>query len=168
MLPPLSPFGHGMRVRRVLSWALEHDYEAGQRFVASLVVEVRAAGGFRPGSENYVGDDAIQNARSAFEMEGYALASDGDLRAKILDNLSSIEMTEALRAYVRRAQRGALDAALVAGTGKDLAEAAAAHVLLRLYGTYPNSANFRALLGQAFLRHARVLVAVMRQLNWGP
>ena len=128
----------------MLSWALEHNYEAGQRCVALLVAEVRAAGGFRLGSENNVGDEAIQNARAAFGTEGYELASDGDLRPQILENLSSIEMTEALRAYVRRTQRGALDAALVTGTGKDLVEAVAAHVLLRLYGTYPASSNFPA------------------------
>jgi len=35
---------------------------------------------------------------------------------------------------VRRAKRGAADAALVTGTGKDLLEAVAAHVLQQRYG----------------------------------
>jgi len=39
----------------------------------------------------------------------------------------------------------------VAGTGKDLMEATAAHVLETLRGGYPAGANFHALLGMAFV-----------------
>jgi len=52
---------------------------------------------------------------------------------------------------VRRARRGVLDAALVTGTGKDLVEAVAAHVLVQRFGNYSNNANFPTLLGQAFV-----------------
>jgi hypothetical protein len=43
-----------------------------------------------------------------------------------------------------------LDAALVTGTGKDLVGAVAAHVLAERFGSYPQTANFPTLLGQAF------------------
>ena len=42
------------------------------------------------------------------------------------------------------------DAALLVGTGKDLLEATAAHVISELFGHYPHQANFPTLLGQAF------------------
>ncbi len=66
----------------------------------------------------------------------------------MLDHLSGAEL--ALESYVRRAKQGAEDAALLAGTGKDLVEATAAHVLNQIYGHYPSTINFPALLGQAF------------------
>lgn len=59
-------------------------------------------------------------------------------------------MTTALEAYVRRAQRGSEDGALLVGTGKDLLEATAAHVITEKYGQYSHQANFPTLLGQAF------------------
>ena len=43
-----------------------------------------------------------------------------------------------------------MDAALVTGTGKDLLEATAAHVLQELWGGCSERANFPTLLGQAF------------------
>lgn len=52
---------------------------------------------------------------------------------------------------MRRAKRGAADAALVTGTGKDLLEATAAHILVKRYGSYSQNANFQGLLGQAFV-----------------
>jgi Abortive infection C-terminus len=59
-------------------------------------------------------------------------------------------MSDALESYVRRAQRGSEDAALLVGTGKDLLEATAAHVVNEKYGQYPQHAQFPTLLGQAF------------------
>ena len=52
---------------------------------------------------------------------------------------------------MRRAKRGVGDAALITGTGKDLLEATAAHVLMQRFGSYPSSSNFPTLLGQAFI-----------------
>ena len=60
-------------------------------------------------------------------------------------------MTDALRSYVRRAKRGVEDAALGVGTGKDLLEATAAHVVREKFGGYSSNANFPTLLGQAFV-----------------
>jgi len=88
---------------------------------------------------------------SAFAAEGYELSSDGDLRPRLLDSLTGLELPDALDAYVRRAKRGAFDAALVTGTGKDLLEAVAAHVLQQRYGAYSTTSNFPTLLGQVFV-----------------
>lgn len=143
--------GKAKRVRGVLSWALENDPQAGGRFVASLISLIRGCGGFRESSPNFVGVQVIRDAADAFRAEGYELASDGDLRPLLLDNLSGTALSEALDAYVRRAKRGASDAALVTGTGKDLLEAVAAHVLQERWGSVPSGNNFPTLLGQTFV-----------------
>jgi hypothetical protein len=145
------PSGKAKRVRGVLQWAIENDNEKGERLVYLLVALIRGVGGFREGSSNFVGADEIQNLRQAFASEGFTLAENGELLPTVLDALAGQELTGALRAYVRRAQRGALDAALVAGTGKDLLEATAAHVLVERFGHYAESANFPTLIGQAFV-----------------
>jgi len=142
--------GKAKRVRAVLSWALEHDPERGERLVAQLIAHVQACGGFRPSSKNYVGSEAIENARGAFRPSGFKLGSDGDLRPMVLDSLSGAALTDALKAYVVRAKRGVEDAALLTGTGKDLLEATAAHIVQEIWGSYPGTANFPTLLGQAF------------------
>lgn len=146
-----KPIGKEKRIRQILSWALEHEPQRGSALVGHLVALIRGSGGFRPTSQNYVGQEGIENARAAFMAEGYELALNGDLRPMLLDDLSGAQLTDALRAYVRRAQVGASDAALVTGTGKDLLEATAAHVLVERFGSYPSTANFPTLLGQAFV-----------------
>jgi hypothetical protein len=145
-----TPAGKKRRVRQVLSWALEHDEERGAELVARLIATVRACGGFRPASPNFVGEDPIKNAQAAFAAEGFQLADDGELRPTLLQGVEDPATPAVLRSYVRRAQRGSADAALVVGTGKDLLEATAAYVLLATYGTYQETANFPTLLGQAF------------------
>lgn len=143
--------GKAKRIRAVLSYAIDTEPEAGGKLVEALIAKIRASGGFRDSSENYIGSSAIQQAVDAFASEGYALAQDGALSPKKLDSLSGKELTEALRSYARRAQRGAEDAALISGTSKDLLEATAAHVISVKYGSYPQQANFPALFGQAFV-----------------
>jgi len=143
--------GKAKRIRATLNWALENDYEAGGHLVTSLVALVRGHGGFREASPNYVGSDAIANLVSAFDDEGFELSVDGHLRPKILENLSGTVLTEALMAYVRRAKRGVHDAALITGTGKDLLEAVAAHILEQRYGGYSTTSNFPTLLGRVFI-----------------
>jgi hypothetical protein len=146
-----QPVGKAKRVRNVLYWTMDNAPEKGEFFVASLVSLVRGCGGFRPESPNYVGSDCIKSAIDAFRPEGYELTLDGELRPMILDNLSGTALTEALESYIRRARRGVMDAALVTGTGKDLLEATAAHILQELWGTYSERNNFPTLLGQAFV-----------------
>lgn len=142
--------GKAKRVRAVLSWALDNDVTAGERFVANLIAHIQGCGGFRSSSQNYVGAEAIEDAVHAFRSEGFELTADGELRPLLLTGLTGIAMTTALKAYVRRARKGVTDAALVTGTGKDLLEATAKHVLLEVWGTCPET-TFPGLLGQAFV-----------------
>lgn len=143
--------GKAKRVRSVLTWAIEHSFENGRGFVEQLVSLIRSCGGFRDGSPNHVGIEAITSLREAMVSEGFVLASDGELRPAALDSLSGAELTEALAGYVRRAQKGAEDAALLVGTGKDLLEAISAHVLRECWNQDSAQPNFPTLLGQAFV-----------------
>lgn len=143
--------GKAKRVRGALSWALENNPSSGENLVESLLSFLRASGGFRPSSSNYVGGEAITNAIAAFRTEGFTLTIDGELQPQMLENLSGAALTTALESYIRRAKRGAEDAALLAGTSKDLLEATAAHILVERNGNYPKGANFEGLLGMAFV-----------------
>ena len=146
-----QPVGKAKRLRSVLSQALNDNFNAAQRLTDILVNHIRGLGGFRSTSSNYVGEEAIHNLRAAFAVEGFVLTADGELSPKVLDSLSGAELTEALSTYVRRAQRGADDAALLTGTGKDLLEATAAHVLVEVWNKNNPPHVFPALLGQAFV-----------------
>ncbi|MDO8944068.1 MAG: abortive infection family protein [Desulfobacterales bacterium] len=145
-----KPVGKAKRVRAVLTWALDNATNAGEVLCASLVALIKSSGGFREGSANFVGQEAIANAIDAFRAEGYVLGADGELRPLVLDTLQGIELTAARRTYVRRARMGSTDAALMVGTGKDLLEATAAHVITERFGAYKYQDNFPTLLGQAF------------------
>jgi len=143
--------GKAKRIRGTLNWALENNTSGGEALVESLLSFLRASGGFRPGSPNYVGAEAITNAIAAFCAEGFTLAQDGELQPQILENLAGADLSTALESYIRRAKRGAEDAALLSGTSKDLLEATAAHILVERNGNYPQGANFEGLLGMAFV-----------------
>lgn len=143
--------GKAKRVRAVLSWAIDNNASAGSKLIEQLLSKIKASGGFREQSSNFVGNEAIENAVSAFSAEGYELTRDGEIRPKVLDSLKGKQLTQALLAYARRAQKGAQDAALLSGTGKDLLEATAAHIIQTKYGSYPSGANFQGLLGQAYI-----------------
>ncbi|MCF7817823.1 MAG: abortive infection family protein [Kiritimatiellales bacterium] len=143
--------GKEKRVRATLSWALENNEEGGQSLVSLLIDFLRSRGGFRLDSPNFVGVYPIQNLQAAFAEEGFSLTEDGELRPNNLESLSGTELTSALEAYVRRAQKGNEDAALLTGTSKDLLEATAAHVIQEKWGSYSDRSNFPTLLGQAFV-----------------
>jgi hypothetical protein len=149
--PGRQPIGKMKRLRATLSWAIENNASGGEQLVAGIVDLLRSCGGFRPDSPNYVGTEPIQNAISVFRSEGYDLSGDGQLRPQILESLSGEELTSALESYVRRAKQGAADAALLVGTGKDLLEAVAAHLVRERYGQDPGTTNFPTLLEGAFL-----------------
>lgn len=142
--------GKAKRVRAVLNWAIENDYNAGEKFIAHLLDLLRAVGGFRYESPNHVGTEAISNAIEVFKAEGIALGSDGIVSPLVIDNLPLVEQEKALNAYIQRAQKGSSDGALLVGTGKDLLEAVSAYIIQIKIGTYPTTANFPTLLGQAF------------------
>ena len=144
-------YGKAKRVRAVLSQALSDNLECAQNLTALLIGQIRGLGGFRNTSPNFVGNEAICNLQAAFALEGFILTDEGELSPRLLDSLNGSDLTEALSRYVRRAQRGSEDAALVSGTGKDLLEATAAHVLQELWGSYSAGSNFPTLLGQAFV-----------------
>lgn len=96
--------GKAKRVRAVLYGALEEAPAEGSKFILGLLSKVRACGGFRPSSDNFVGLEAVENTRAAFESEGYVLASDGSISAKVLDSMRGAELSEALRRYAERAK----------------------------------------------------------------
>ena len=99
--------GKAKRIRYILTWALDHNPDAGERFIQSLISLIRSCGGFRSASPNYVGAEAIANAQEAFKAESFLLTADGELQQYLAQNLSGAAMTAALEAYVKRAQRGA-------------------------------------------------------------
>ena len=138
------------RVRAVLTRAFDNAPEKGEELVAALVGTVRGCGGFRTDSPNFVGKEALDSAIAAFKEAGFVLATDGVLSPVVLDNLTGTELTEALEAYVTRAKRGVEDAALLVGTGKDLLEATAKHVIIRRMSIEPGQMDLPTLLGQAF------------------
>src|SRR5580704_11074056 len=94
--------GKAKRVRAVLYWGVEHSPDKTEEFVAALISLVRGKGGFRAGSSNFVGEEAILDAREAFRSEGYVLSAEGELYTSTLDNLAGVTLTTALEAYVRR------------------------------------------------------------------
>lgn len=143
--------GKAKRVRYVLNWALEFNLDSGEKLLVALLNLVRGVGGFRKESSNYVGEEKIINLQQVLKNSGYHLDDTGNIGHLILDNLTELEMEEALWNYIRRAKKGQEDAALLTGTSKDLLEAVAAHVLVKSWGTYPQTANFPTLLGQAFV-----------------
>src|SRR5271170_4582354 len=71
--------GKAKRVRAVLSWGLENSPDKAELFVVALMALVRGKGGFRVGSSNFVGEEAIVDAREAFRLEGYVLSDEGEL-----------------------------------------------------------------------------------------
>lgn len=142
--------GKAKRIRATLNWAIESNPQAGGKLVRLILSQVKAVGGFRSTSPNYVGNEQILNAIGAFDSEGFSLSETGDIRPKILDNLKGRHLTEALKAYAQRAKRGSEDAALLSGTGKDLVEATAKHIIQTKFGSHPPNANFPTLMGQAY------------------
>ena len=169
----VSMIGKRKRVRGVLLHALDHNRPAGERLVPNLVGLVKGAGGFRPESEFYVGDETFANARMAFRAEGFMLDSDGGLRPLVLDALDGHELDRALLAYVRRAQRGADDAALLTGTSKDLLEATARRVIAKGGGSYQGF-DFPGTLYHAFYAAGleppapRLVDAINREMDPDP
>ena len=144
------PVGKAKRVRAVLSLSIDSTPESAELFAAGLLASVKASGGFREDSPNFVGQDEIINLSEALKAVGISLSIDGSLAPLVLDSLSGKQLTRALEIYIGRAKKGIEDAALVVGTSKDLMESVAAHVLREIFGQYRATVNFPTLLGQAF------------------
>lgn len=143
--------GKKKRARAVFT-AAERRPRAGGVLAGRIVGALGSEGCFRPDSPTYIGDHPHRNLRAALRTQGWEVDGDGTLRPRVLDGLEGAELDEALGQIVRRARTGAMDAALVTGTGKDLLEAVARRVLVDRTGTYPTHGNFPATLFQAFDR----------------
>jgi len=146
---PAVRVGKHKRVREVLNNAIDNGNDAGAKCVEMLLGNLRGNGGFRPGSDNYCGDDAIASCVAAFSTEPVELTLDGQLRPRSLEGLTGRHLSDAIRSYVERARRGYADSVLVAGTNKDLIEAVAGHVIAEVFNSEP-SGDFSTMLGQAF------------------
>ena len=145
--------GKVKRLRMILAHAIDRQPDEGARFVELFVNQIRASGGFRVGTPDYPGPETVAQLRAAFRLVGFNLDPEGNLRPTVFENLIGIELTEALSAYVRRAQLGSSDAELLIGTAKNLEEATVRHVLKETTGEYATvgpTANFPTALFNAF------------------
>lgn len=142
--------GKVKRVRTVASWCSTRDPAAGACLVRELVAAVRAEGGFVRDSEQYVGQQVESNLRRALGTSGFTLDEDGGIVPRLLDNVPEADRHDALRQYADRLRRGALDSPLVTGTGKDLLEAAARHVIVENGGQYAPHMGFPGTLLNAY------------------
>jgi hypothetical protein len=146
---PGSVQGKVKRMRSVIDYALANDPSAGAGLVSRLIAAIRAGGGFRNDSENYIGGDALRNLRDAYRATGFELTPDGELRPTLLDNVPEAEKHKVLGTYVRRIREGAKDAPLVTGSGKDLLEATA-QTVIQSKGTPYSGHDFPGILFHAF------------------
>ena len=142
--------GKVKRVRAVASWCVTNDAVAGWRLVMELVSAVRAEGGFEPGAPAFVGPEVLSNLRRALGSVGYTVDNGGELLPQLLENVPEVEQNAVLAQYAARLRRGAIDSPLVTGTGKDLLEAAARHVLVQRGGTYDERMGFPGTLLAAY------------------
>jgi len=149
--PGVSPVGKTKRLKNILIDAISSKPDLVNTFGYSLLVSIKANGGFRTDSLNYVGKEPIDNLSGALKKHGLLLTSEGDVLPVVLDNLSGQELTAALQNYVNRAKKGGEDAALMVGTSKDLIEAISAHVITEIFGHYPTTTNFSELINHAFI-----------------
>lgn len=148
-----TPLGKTKRVRQVLVHATDHDPGAGLKLAQEIVALLRGDGAFSPALDEHAGARKIDRLRDAFARIGFTLDSNGALRTTVIDNLAGTQLTEALRSYVDRINLNPDDAPLQIGTGKELDEATARHVLQERTGSYPTSGregSFPVTLAQAF------------------
>ncbi|MFN5540370.1 MAG: abortive infection family protein [Candidatus Melainabacteria bacterium] len=149
---PETSEGKSKKIQTVLFQAYENErYKEGGNISLSLCKLLKAKGGFIKETKNYVGDDPIASFRSILRQYNFILSSDGYITPVALEGLEGRELTEVLLKYAKRAQKGIEDAALVVGTGKDLIEATAKHVLVELGNSYSEHKNFEFLLAQCFM-----------------
>lgn len=150
---PQGPVGKTKRVRQVLVHATDHDPAAGLRLAHQIVTLLRSDGAFSPTLPGYAGAEKINRLRAAFATVGFTLDLSGALRPTVIDNLTGTQLTEALQSYINRINLNPDDAPLQIGTGKELDEATARHVLQERTGTYPvggHAGSFPVTLAGAF------------------
>ncbi|CAI2132318.1 hypothetical protein [Serratia fonticola] len=54
--------GKAKKVAAVLNWVIENGQKSGSRLISLLLSKIKAVGGFRGASPNFVGNEQIQNA----------------------------------------------------------------------------------------------------------
>ena len=145
-----APIGKQRRARAVLTHAADEAPLAGGELVLYLLQRLAGCGCFRAGSRGLIPAELVENAKAPLRAAGYELHADGVATPIVLESLSGERLSDALRAYVDRARHGAADAALVAGTGKDLLEATARHVLVESVGSYNPHMPFAGTLLAAY------------------
>ncbi|WP_396908116.1 abortive infection family protein [Mycolicibacterium sp.] len=145
--------GKAKRVRRIFVYAADNDPSAGLALAQQLVALLRADGAFTPTLPEYAGPHKIGRLVAPFKRLGLTLTESGELGPTVIDNLQGTELTDTLRGYVRRINLNPDDPELQIGTGKELDEATARHVLMQRTGTYPvggAAGNFPMTLAGAF------------------
>jgi hypothetical protein len=148
-----TPLGKTKRIRQVLVHATDHDPAAGLKLAQQVVALLRADGAFSPALESYAGQQKIGRLADAFARIGFTLDPNGALRPTVIDNLAGTQLTEALQTYVNRINLNPDDAPLQIGSGRELDEAAARHVLQERTGSYPiggHAGSFPVTLAGAF------------------
>lgn len=141
-------------MRRTFVYAADHNSAGGLALALELVALLRADGAFTATLPAYAGAEKIGRLAESFRRLGFTLAETGELRPTVIDNLEGTELSEAIRGYVQRINLNPDDPALQIGTGKELDEAAARHVLVERTGTYPvggNAGSFPVTLASAFV-----------------
>jgi len=150
---PGGPVGKTKRVRTVLVHATDRDPNASISLSHQLVDLLRADGAFEPALDAYAGTNKISRLGVAYDRLGYTLDPTGALRPKVIDNLEGTALTDALRQLVSRINLNPDDEPLQIGSGKELDEAAARHVLVERLGDYAiggHAGSFPVTLAQAF------------------
>ena len=158
--------GKVKRIRQVLGHAIDRCPEPGSRLLELLIDGLRAYDAFRPQAEMFAGTEVIGALRDGLRHLGYDLDAEGVVRPTRLEGLEGVDLTEALRSYVRRARTGASDLELVIGSSKSLEEATARHVLKEIVGSYEtrgHQSSFPMQLASAF--HRLGLVTSTTQLS---
>ncbi|WP_155726851.1 hypothetical protein [Mycobacterium avium] len=148
-----ATLGKTKRIRRVFVYATDRRVSAGLPLAKEIVALLRAEGAFSSSLPGYAGEQKISRLTSAFKGFGMTLAEGGELRPTVIDNLAGTDLTEALRMYVQRINLNPDDAPLQVGTGKELDEAVARHVLEERTGSYPvggSAGSFPVTLASAF------------------
>lgn len=147
------PLGKIKRVRRIFVYAADHNGAGGVALARELVALLRADGAFTATLPTYAGAGKIDLLSASFGRLGFTLADTGELRPTVIENLEGTELSEAIQGYVRRINLNPDDPSLQIGTGKELDEAAARHVLVERTGSYPvggRAGSFPLTLADAF------------------
>lgn len=160
--------GKMKRIRHVFASPEAHSATGGLPLARELVALCRAHGGFNPDSESYAGNGRVNQLIQAFVPLGFTLDADGSIRKTVIDNLTGTELAATLRSYVDRINSNPDDAPLQVGTGKELDEATARHVLKQLLGDYPVSGSFPVTLTSAFTAIGMAIPTELPKLDSDP